>query len=95
MPYNKFFGILTITDGLTYFEDLLEGKSLQSSMLILEKDYDDAVNNKCELDERMFVNDDESLLGTESLSGGAMGSCKTRVCWCKHASMASQLNSFS
>lgn len=80
MPYNKFFGILIITDGLTYFEDLLEGKSLQLSMLILEKDYDDALNNKCDLDERMFVNDEESLLGNERLSGGAMGSCSTMVC---------------
>ncbi|XP_029122241.1 retinoblastoma-related protein isoform X2 [Elaeis guineensis] len=83
------------TDGLTYFEDLLEGKSLQSSMLILEKDYDDAVNNKCDLDERMFVNDEGSLLGTESLSGGAMGSCSIRWKFDGFASPARTMTSLS
>ncbi|KAJ8466552.1 hypothetical protein OPV22_029104 [Ensete ventricosum] len=65
------------TDGLTYFEDLMEEKSLQSSIVILEKDYDDAIL-KGELDERMFVNDDDSLLGSGSLSGGAVNICGTK-----------------
>ncbi|XP_043724609.1 retinoblastoma-related protein isoform X4 [Telopea speciosissima] len=63
------------TDGLTYFEDLMEESSLSSSLIILEKDYDDAIRNKGELDERMFVNQDDSLLGTGSLSGGAVNIC--------------------
>ncbi|KAG1330964.1 Retinoblastoma-related protein [Cocos nucifera] len=60
------------TDGLIYFEDLLEENSLQSSILILEDNYDDAINSKGELDERMFVNDEDSLLGSGSLSGGSI-----------------------
>nr|CAD1839013.1 unnamed protein product [Ananas comosus var. bracteatus] len=59
-------------DGLIYFEDLLEESSLQSSLLILEKDYDNTINTKGELDERMFVDDEDSLLGSGSLSGGAI-----------------------
>ncbi|KAJ7982383.1 Retinoblastoma-related protein [Quillaja saponaria] len=59
-------------DGLIYFEDLMEESSLSSSLNILEKDYDDAIRNNVELDERVFINDEESLLGSGSLSGGAM-----------------------
>lgn len=68
------------TDGLMYFEDLMEESSLSSSLMILEKDYDDAIQNKCELDERVFVNDDESLLGVGSQSEGApsIGSAKRK-----------------
>lgn len=60
------------SDGLIYFEDLMEESSLSSSLIILEKDYDDAIRNKGEVDERVFINDDDSLLGSGSLSGGAM-----------------------
>lgn len=60
------------TDGLTYFEDLMEESSLSSSLSILEKDYNDAIQNKGELDERIFVNEEDSLLGSGSLSGGAV-----------------------
>nr|DAD30372.1 TPA_asm: hypothetical protein HUJ06_009223 [Nelumbo nucifera] len=63
------------TDGLTYFEDLMEESSLSSSLTILEKDYDAAIHNKGELDERMFVSEGESLLGKGSLSGGALNLC--------------------
>ncbi|KAL5700551.1 Retinoblastoma-related protein 1 [Ranunculus cassubicifolius] len=59
------------TEELTYFEDLMEESSLSSSLSILEKDYDNSTHNKCELDERVFVNDEESLLGTGSLSDSA------------------------
>ncbi|KAF5934855.1 hypothetical protein HYC85_025984 [Camellia sinensis] len=59
-------------DGLIYFEDLLDDTSLPSSLNILEKDYADATRNKGELDERVFVNEEDSLLGSGSLSGGAM-----------------------
>lgn len=60
------------TDGLTYFEDLLEESSLSSSISILEKDYNDVIQNKGELDERIFVNEEDSLLGSGSLSGGSV-----------------------
>lgn len=59
-------------DGLTYFEDLLEESSLASNLNILEKDYNDAILLEGELDEKLFINDDDSLLGSSSLSGGAM-----------------------
>ncbi|KAG7974483.1 hypothetical protein I3843_06G051200 [Carya illinoinensis] len=60
------------TDGLTYFEDLLEDSSLTSSLGMLEKDYDDAISRKGELDERVFINDEDSILVSGSLSGGAV-----------------------
>ncbi|KAB1209692.1 Retinoblastoma-related protein [Morella rubra] len=60
------------TDGLIYFEDLLEDSSLPSSLGILEKDYEDAIRSKGELDERMFINDEESILGSGSFSGGSV-----------------------
>ncbi|GMI86207.1 RETINOBLASTOMA-RELATED, RETINOBLASTOMA 1, RETINOBLASTOMA-RELATED PROTEIN 1 [Hibiscus trionum] len=60
------------TDGLIYFEGLMEEQSLSSNLNILEKDYDDAICNKGDLDERVFVNEEDSLLGLGSLSGGAM-----------------------
>ncbi|KAM0934796.1 putative transcription repressor RB family [Dioscorea sansibarensis] len=66
------------TDGLTYFEDLLEEKSLRSSLVLLEKDYDDVINRKGELDERMFLNEEDSLLGNGSLSGGPNNICNTK-----------------
>ncbi|KAM5551544.1 retinoblastoma-related protein [Rosa sericea] len=60
------------TDGLTYFEGLLDEPSLSSSLDILEKDHDDAIRNKGELDERVFINEEDSLLGSGSLSGGSL-----------------------
>ncbi|KAK6945425.1 Retinoblastoma-associated protein, B-box [Dillenia turbinata] len=45
-----------------------------ASVNLLEKDYVDAIYNKAELDERVFVDEDDSLLGSGSLSGGAMNS---------------------
>lgn len=60
------------TDGLIYFEGLMEEPSLSTCLEILEKDYDDAIRNKGELDERVFINEDDSLLGSGSLSGGAV-----------------------
>ncbi|XP_057486240.1 retinoblastoma-related protein [Actinidia eriantha] len=59
------------TDDLIYFEDLMEEASLSSSSDILEKDYADATRNNGELDERVFVNEEDSLLDSGSLSGGA------------------------
>ncbi|BAT06468.1 retinoblastoma-related protein 1 [Oryza sativa Japonica Group] len=59
-------------EGLTYFKNLLEEDSLKLSLLMLEKEYENAINTKGELDERMFANDEDSLLGSGSLSGGAI-----------------------
>ena len=55
---------------MTYFENLLEDSSSSSSLGILEKDYDGAIRSKGELDERVFINDEDSILGSGSLSGG-------------------------
>lgn len=59
-------------DDLTYFEDLLEDSSLPTCINMLEKDYDAAIWNKGDIDERVFVDVDDSLLGSGSLSGGAV-----------------------
>jgi retinoblastoma-like protein 1 len=69
------------TDGLTYFEDLLEDSSLSSSLGILEKDYDGAIRSKGELDERVFINGEDSILGSGSLSGGAVNISGVKVCF--------------
>ncbi|KAK3228768.1 hypothetical protein Dsin_000649 [Dipteronia sinensis] len=60
------------TDGLIYFENLMDESSLSTSLNILEKDYDDATRNKVELDERVFVNEEDSILGSGSSSGGSL-----------------------
>ncbi|XP_020106926.1 retinoblastoma-related protein-like isoform X2 [Ananas comosus] len=72
------------TDGLIYFKDLLDERSLQSSILILGRHYENAINTQGELDERMFVNDEENLLDSESTSGATF--CSTRF---KFESLAS------
>ncbi|CAM0911805.1 unnamed protein product [Alopecurus aequalis] len=59
-------------EGLTVFKSFLEEDSLKSSLQTLEKEYENALNTKGELDERMFANDEDSLLGSGSLSGGAI-----------------------
>ncbi|KMS99651.1 hypothetical protein BVRB_1g022190 [Beta vulgaris subsp. vulgaris] len=60
------------SDDLTYFEDLLEDSSLPTCISMLEKDYDAAIWNKGDIDERVFINENDSLLGSGSLSGGAV-----------------------
>ncbi|PPD86528.1 hypothetical protein GOBAR_DD16527 [Gossypium barbadense] len=57
------------TDGLVYFDGLLEEQSFLSNLSILENDYDDATRNRGDLDERLFINEEDSLLGFGSLSG--------------------------
>ncbi|KAJ8774008.1 hypothetical protein K2173_009439 [Erythroxylum novogranatense] len=59
------------TDGLIYFQDLMEESSLQLNLDILEKDYSEAVRDKGELDERVFINEEDVLLGSGNLSGGS------------------------
>ncbi|EES14166.1 hypothetical protein BDA96_07G199700 [Sorghum bicolor] len=79
-------------EGLTVFKDFLQGDSLKSSLLILEKEYENAINTKGELDERMFANDEDSLLGSGSLSGGAINLPGTKR---KYDVMASPAKSIS
>lgn len=52
-----------------------------SSINILEKDYNAAICNKGELDERVFINGEDSLLGSGSLSGGAISMSGAKVCF--------------
>ncbi|XP_050232092.1 retinoblastoma-related protein [Mercurialis annua] len=66
------------TDGLIYYEDLMEESSLRSSLNILEKDYEDSIRCKGELDERVFINEEDSLLASGSLSGGAINVSGTK-----------------
>ncbi|XP_031388847.1 retinoblastoma-related protein isoform X2 [Punica granatum] len=60
------------TEGMIYFEGLMEESSISSSLNTLEKDYEDTIRNKDELDARVFANEEDSLLGSGSLSGGAI-----------------------
>lgn len=66
-------------DDLTYFEDLLEDSSLPTCISMLEKDYDAAIWNKGDIDERVFINENDSLLGSGSLSGGAVNISGSKV----------------
>ncbi|WOG90025.1 hypothetical protein DCAR_0209266 [Daucus carota subsp. sativus] len=66
------------TDGMIYYDGLLEEKALSTNLSILEKDYEDAILNKVELDERVFLDEDDSLLGSSSLSGGAISISGTK-----------------
>ena len=66
---------------MTYFEDILEESSLSSSLGVLEKDYDGAIRSKGELGGRVFVNDEGSILGSGSLSGGSVNISGVKVCF--------------
>ena len=71
--------ILFDTDGLTYFEDLMD-TSFSSNLEILEKDYNNAIQNNVELDERVFINEEDSLLRSGSMSGGSVNTTGVKVC---------------
>ncbi|XP_051116256.1 retinoblastoma-related protein [Andrographis paniculata] len=60
-----------VTDGLVYFEKLMDASSFSSSISLLEKDYDAAIH-KGELDERIFINENDSLLAPGTLSVGSV-----------------------
>lgn len=67
------FSIPFVTaDGLVYFEDLMDESCFATSITLLEKDYAEAFHDNGDLDERIFINEDESLLVSGSLSGGAI-----------------------
>lgn len=53
---------------------------MSSSLDILDKDYDDAIRNKGELDERVFLDEEDSLLNSGSSSGCSMGISGVKVC---------------
>ncbi|KAL2610328.1 hypothetical protein R1flu_028901 [Riccia fluitans] len=64
------------TDGLAYFEGLMDERSISANLRILERDYDEAYQSRGELDERMFINGDENYMGaltagTPSTSSGS------------------------
>jgi len=58
----------------------MEESSLPSSLNLLEKDYDYMIRTKSELDERLFINEDDSLLASGSLSGGSISAGGVKVC---------------
>ena len=66
-------------DGLIYFDDLMDESSLPSSVNLLEKDYDSATRDMDGLDERIFINDNDSLLVSGSLSALNMSGSGTKV----------------
>ncbi|CAA0816734.1 Retinoblastoma-related protein 1 [Striga hermonthica] len=61
-----------VTDGLIYFDDLMDETLLTFSIALLEKDYSAAIQTNGDLDERIFINQNDSLLGSGSLSGGVV-----------------------
>ncbi|KAI9111281.1 hypothetical protein K1719_017693 [Acacia pycnantha] len=80
-------------DGLFYFNDLMEESSLPSCLNILEKDYEDAIRNQGELDERLFMNEEDSLLASGSLSGGSMSASGVKRKFDQMASPAKTITS--
>ncbi|GAB2234355.1 hypothetical protein Droror1_Dr00003603 [Drosera rotundifolia] len=72
---NKAENLLKIDpEGLVYFEDLFDYSNLSTSISILEKEYDDAIRNKGDIDGRVLVDEDDKLLGSDSISGAAVSS---------------------
>lgn len=58
----------------------MEESSLLSNLNVLENDYDHMTRNNGELDERLFINEDDSLLASGSLSGGSVSAGGVKVC---------------
>lgn len=58
----------SFADGVTYFEGLMEVEQISSNLVILEEDYDGWYRSRGELDERMFINGEDSLIGAVSSS---------------------------
>ncbi|CAM6127960.1 unnamed protein product [Calypogeia fissa] len=54
------------TDDLEYFEGLMDERSIISNLRMVEKVYEEAYHSRGELDERMFINGDENLIGATS-----------------------------
>lgn len=60
---------MDFADGLAYFEGLMEDDSIEANFGVLEKDYDEAYRTRGDLDERMFINGEDSLIGAISCGG--------------------------
>ena len=73
--------VISEADRLVYFDELMDESSLSSCVKVLEKDYQDGIQNKGDLDERIFVNNDERLLGSGSLSSGATNLNGGKMCY--------------
>ena len=52
---------------------------MSPSLGILEEDFDGAIRSKGELDERVFINDEDNILGSGSLSGGSVNISGVKV----------------
>lgn len=66
----------------------MDNKSIASNLRVLEKDYEDAYQSRGGLDERMFINGDDSLLGTSSsgsprFSGSKVICSECSLCVCE------------
>lgn len=61
-----------VTDGLVHFDDLMDESYLSTAIDLLDKDYDAVTHDNRELDEKIFINEKDSLLASGSLSGGAV-----------------------
>ncbi|CAI0474176.1 unnamed protein product [Linum tenue] len=57
------------TEGLIYYKGLMEESCLKTSLNTLEKDYNEALHQNGDLDERIFIDEDDSLLGSGIASG--------------------------
>lgn len=65
----------------------MEASSISSSLSTLEKDYENAIRNKGGLDARFLANEEDSLLGSESLSGGAINIPSAKVVFVKESNI--------
>ena len=61
-----FLIIQNFADGIFYFEGLMKDDQISSNLLILENDYSEWYCTRGELDERMFINGEDSLIGAVS-----------------------------
>lgn len=58
----------------------MEETTLSTNLSTLEKDYEDAICSTGDLDERLFMDAEDSVLGSSSLSGGAINISGPKVC---------------
>jgi retinoblastoma-like protein 1 len=62
----------------------MDNRSIASNLRVLEKDYEDAYQSRGGLDERMFINGDDNLLGMSSCESPRFTGSKvtSSVCPC-------------
>jgi hypothetical protein len=66
-------------DGLAYFEGLMENGCITSNLYILEKDYEEAYQSHGELDERIFISGEVSLMGCVSCDSPDISAYKVQT----------------